>query len=79
MNGITPGWKTSEFWAHVAAQVSTFWLAIEGFIPPKYAVIVSVVGTSVYTICRSAYKGYVAIKTGVVVPTIDAQTVVVNK
>lgn len=58
MNGSTPGWKTTEFWSHVASQATVLWAAIQGFIPPKYAAIISVSGAAVYTICRTVYKVY---------------------
>ena len=54
--GTTPGWKTSEFWLNVATQVATFWGAIQGFIPPKYAAIISTAGIAVYTIARTILK-----------------------
>lgn len=80
MNGSTPGWKTSEFWMHLASQATVLWAAIQGFIPPKYAAIIGVSGTAVYTVCRTAYKAYTDVKTVTAPPTqVDAQTVVLNK
>lgn len=80
MNGITPGWKTSEFWSHLAVQIGTFWAAIHGFIPAKYEAIIAIAGTAVYTISRTAYKAYVDGKSAlspVVAPTTNT-TVTVN-
>lgn len=80
MNTSASGWKTSEFWAHVVVQVGTLWSAVHGFIPAKYEAIIAVVGTAVYTICRTAYKAYTDIKASSAPATqVDAQTVVVNK
>ena len=80
MNGTTPGWKTSEFWIHLASQATVLWAAVQGFIPPKYAAIITVAGSAVYTICRTTYKAYTDVKSATA-PTVvsDAQTVVVNK
>lgn len=54
--GTTSGWKTSEFWLNVAAQLATLWGAVQGFIPPKYAAIISTAGIAVYTIARTVLK-----------------------
>lgn len=56
MNGSQPGWKTSEFWLNVAAQIGTLWGAVSGFIPPKYAAIISTAGVALYTIARTVAK-----------------------
>lgn len=56
MNGVKPGWKTSEFWLNVMVQAGTIWGSVQGFVPPKYAAIVSAVGTAVYTIVRTLAK-----------------------
>ena len=52
----TPGYKTTEFYLHIATQIGILWGAVQGFVPPKYAVIVSVVGASVYNIGRVIAK-----------------------
>lgn len=52
----TPGWKTTEFYLHLATQIGTLWGAVQGFIPPKYAVLVSIIGASVYNIGRIVAK-----------------------
>jgi hypothetical protein len=56
MNGTKPGWKTTEFWLTVANQVAVVWGAVAGYVPPKYAVIGSAVGTCLYTILRTLAK-----------------------
>ena len=62
MNGITPGWKTTEFWGKVAAQAVTLWGAISGFVPPKYAAIIVAVSEGIYTVARTAYKVFLTIE-----------------
>lgn len=59
----TPGWKTTEFYLHLATQIGTLWGAVQGFIPPKYAVLVSIVGASVYNIGRIVAKAVADIQT----------------
>lgn len=56
MNGQKPGWKTSEFWLHTAVQIGSFWGAVSGLIPPKYAIIISAIGASVYNIGQIVLK-----------------------
>ena len=51
-----PGWKTSEFWAHVALMIGLLVGAIEG-LPPQYAAIAAAVSTSAYAISRALTKG----------------------
>ena len=51
-----PGWKTTEFWLQAAGQLGILWASIQGFIPPKYAAIITVAGTAVYTIARTIAK-----------------------
>lgn len=63
MNGTTPGYKTTEFWMHLATQAGTIWAAVQGFVPPKYAIIVTIVGSSVYSIGRTIVKALTDIKT----------------
>jgi hypothetical protein len=58
-----PGWKTTEFWMNAAAQVATLWGAVQGFVPPKVAVIVSISGAAVYTIARTVLKAVSDIQT----------------
>jgi len=61
--GTTPGWKTTEFWLNVATQIGTLWGAVAGFIPPKYAAIISTAGIAVYTVARTVLKAITDIKT----------------
>lgn len=51
-----PGWKTTEFWMNLAAQAGVLWGAVAGFVPPKYAAIITVAGTALYTIARTVSK-----------------------
>ena len=62
MQGTTPGWKTTEFWLNVATQIGTLWGAVAGFIPPKYAAMISTVGIAVYTVARTILKATTDIK-----------------
>jgi hypothetical protein len=63
------GWKTSEFWMNVVAQAGILWTTIEGFVPPKYAVIISVAGTAIYTIARTIAKAVSEIQAAKAVST----------
>ena len=56
MNTVTPGWRTSEFYLNLAAQIATLWGTVSGFIPPKYAAIISTAGIAVYTVARTILK-----------------------
>ena len=56
MNGTKPGWKTTEFWLTVANQIAFVWGSVQGYVPPKYAVIGTAVGTCIYTILRTLAK-----------------------
>lgn len=56
MDGPKPGWKTTEFWGKLAVQVMTLWGAVQGFVPPKYAVIVSAGLEGVYNLGRVVVK-----------------------
>lgn len=68
MQSIKDGWKTSEFWAHVASQVAILWGAVNGFIPAKYAAIISVAGISVYNVGRVVVKAAADIKAAQAIP-----------
>lgn len=57
-----PGWKSTEFWLNVATQIGTLWGAVAGFIPPKYAAIISTAGIAVYTVARTILKAVTDIK-----------------
>lgn len=56
MNGQAPGWKTTEFWGKVVVQVGVLWGAVQGFVPPKYAAIITMGGESIYIIARTVLK-----------------------
>jgi hypothetical protein len=62
MNGTKPGYKTTEFWIQVAVQLGSLWGAVAGFVPPKYAAIISVVGASVYNIGQIVLKAVAKIQ-----------------
>lgn len=62
MNGTKPGWKTTEFWLQIAAQTGTIWAAVQGFIPEKYAAVISIAGVAVYTVARTIVKAVNDIK-----------------
>lgn len=62
MNGSTPGWKTSEFYLHLASQAAILWGAVQGFVPPKWAAIISTVGIAVYTVARTVLKTVTDVK-----------------
>lgn len=53
----TPGYKTTEYWFHLATQIGVLWGAVQGFIPGKYAAVIAVVGASVYNVGRVVAKG----------------------
>lgn len=57
-----PGWKTSEFWVHLATQAGILWAAVQGFVPPKVAAIVTAAGAAIYTIARTVAKAVADIK-----------------
>ncbi len=59
---IKAGWKTTEFWANAATQIVTLWGAVHGFIPPKWAAIVSTIGIAVYTVARTVLKAVQDVK-----------------
>lgn len=62
ITGSTPGWKTTEFWLNLAGQAATLWGAVSGFIPPKWAAIISTSGIAVYTIARTIIKAVSDVK-----------------
>lgn len=51
-----PGWKTTEWWLNVAAQLGLLWGTVQHFIPPQYAAIISVAGVAIYTVARTIAK-----------------------
>jgi hypothetical protein len=56
------GWKSSEFWIHLATQATVLWAAVQGFVPPKVAAIVTVSGSAIYTIARTVLKAIQDVK-----------------
>lgn len=50
------GYKTTEFWMTLAAQVGVIWTAVEGLVPGKWAAIISVSGAGLYAILRTVLK-----------------------
>lgn len=80
----TPGYKTTEFWLHLASQAAILWGAVQGFVPPKYAALISVVGISIYNIGRvvakavadfqTAKKGLATVTTTAPVTTVTTPT-----
>jgi len=57
-----PGWQTTEFYINLIPQIVSVWGAVQGFIPPKYAAIISVAGAAIYTIARTIAKAISDIK-----------------
>lgn len=51
-----PGWKTTEFWFNIAAQVGLLWGTYSHLIPPQYSVPISIAGVAIYTIARTVAK-----------------------
>lgn len=67
MNALKAGWKTSEFWLHLAVQAGVLWAAVKGFVPEHSAVIIQIAGIAIYTIARTVLKAVSDIKGTVVV------------
>lgn len=55
---VTPGYKTSEFWLHIIAQVPTILALFLGASNPITIAVAAVgaLGSAVYTISRSGLK-----------------------
>lgn len=51
-----PGWQTSEFYLNMATQIGVLWGAVAGFVPPKWAALITIGGTAVYTVARTIAK-----------------------
>jgi hypothetical protein len=57
MNSVgKPAWKTTEFYFNVATQIGIVWSTVQGFLPPKYAAIISTAGVAIYTVARTIAK-----------------------
>jgi hypothetical protein len=54
-----PGWKTTEFWLTVAAELALVLTAIQGSLPPKWAAISGTVAGGLYAISRGQAKSAV--------------------
>lgn len=57
-----PGWKTTEFYVSLIPQIMAVWGAVQGFLPPKLATIISVAGAALYTVARTIAKAVSDIK-----------------
>lgn len=53
---VKPGWRTTEFWVTVAADVGAIALAAEGALPHKYAAVLAAVSTAAYAVSRGLAK-----------------------
>jgi hypothetical protein len=53
---LKSGIKSTEFWLTVLTQVSVIASGLSGILDPKIATILTVVGTSLYTIMRTLAK-----------------------
>lgn len=55
---VTPGWKTSEFWLHIAAQIPTVAALLLGASNPVVLGLTAAcaLGSAIYTISRSNVK-----------------------
>jgi hypothetical protein len=60
MTGITPGWRTSEFWLTVlGTNVPALVAAYQGKIPPQYAALVLAAANFGYALLRTIHKSVV--------------------
>lgn len=55
---VTPGWKTSEFWLHIAAQIPTIGALFLGASNPIVLGLTAAcaLGSAIYTVSRSQVK-----------------------
>lgn len=55
---VTPGWKTSEFWLHLAAQIPTVAAVFLGAANPVVLALTAAcaLGSAIYTVSRSQVK-----------------------
>lgn len=56
MDGVKPGWKTTEFWGKIAVQAMTLFAAVKGFLPPQYAALGTIGLEAIYNIGRTVVK-----------------------
>ncbi len=57
---IRRGWRTTEFWSHLALNVAVLVAALEKALPPKYAAIAAAISSAGYAVSRGAAKREVA-------------------
>lgn len=69
-----PGWKTTEFWMNLAGQVGILWGAVNHFVPPQYAAIISIGGIAIYTVARTIAKAVSDIQVAKAVSTTVSTT-----
>jgi len=56
MNGVKPGWKTTEFWLVVVANLMNVVGALKGLVKPEIATIAVTVLDGLYAILRTFAK-----------------------
>lgn len=56
MDGVKPGWKTSEFWVTVLASALTLLESVQGNIPQPWGLIAISLMTAAYNIARGLSK-----------------------
>ena len=54
--GVTPGWKTSEFWCLVVFFLLALCTMLAGLLPPQYAVFAQGLSVGLYQISRGLAK-----------------------
>lgn len=53
---MKPGWKTTEFWALIAANIGSTTAAATDAIPHRYAALVAAISVTAYSISRGLAK-----------------------
>lgn len=53
---VKSGWKTTEFWVTVAADVGAIAAAASGVLPHSYAALLGAVSTAAYALSRGLTK-----------------------
>jgi hypothetical protein len=53
---MKPGYKTTEFYATLAANVGVLGAALSGVLSPKYAAIAAAVSVAAYNVSRGLAK-----------------------
>ena len=54
--GVTPGWKTSEFWCLVVFFALALCTMLAGVLPPQYAIIAQAISVGLYQVSRGLTK-----------------------